>query len=384
MAGCRRVVRPSSQVPGREMPQMKTAPLSTSESLLLDVIRTVAAMVVAFGHLTQSHFSTGWPDLTFLARDAVGVFFVLSGFVIRYVTCRKPATLGHYLGDRASRIYSIAIPALIFTLVADTISKHVNPHFYQPWLGDYGHPISRIAVNLLFLGQMWKWVINPLSNSPFWSVNYEVAYYLMYGCWFYLAGKKKWLMAGLICVLYGPLVVWLAPLWILGCVLHDLFQIWRDPVAGARTRPKIVAGGVAAVALAGAGFVVLRQLEATGHLRAVIQAISRPGVKPREYLFGIIWAVLFFAMLCLAGLYKVDGNRPFVRVVRFLSEGTFPIYLTHFPMYVLIAAVIPYDHANPYALAAIFAVVVVVGVLAGHPGNLLKNRMRRMRLPFLT
>jgi len=106
---------------------MKTAPLTTSESFALDIIRFVAAAVVAFGHLTQHFFSTGWMDLTFAARCAVAVFFLLSGFVIRYVTCRKQATLKHYLGDRASRIYSVALPALLFTLLADSISRHVNP-----------------------------------------------------------------------------------------------------------------------------------------------------------------------------------------------------------------------------------------------------------------
>jgi hypothetical protein len=55
---------------------MPAESLTTSESLMLDVLRTVAAIVVAFGHLTQKPFSTNWPDLTPMAVFAVviGVF----------------------------------------------------------------------------------------------------------------------------------------------------------------------------------------------------------------------------------------------------------------------------------------------------------------------
>ncbi|HEY6412205.1 MAG TPA: hypothetical protein VIX42_00870 [Edaphobacter sp.] len=49
---------------------------------MLDVIRVAAAAMVAAAHLTQNYFSEGLPDLTFLARVSVAIFFVLSGFVI--------------------------------------------------------------------------------------------------------------------------------------------------------------------------------------------------------------------------------------------------------------------------------------------------------------
>ena len=60
-----------------------TRRLSASSSLVLDVVRFGAALVVAFGHVTQHYFSKGWRDFTGHAVEAVGVFFVLSGFVIR-------------------------------------------------------------------------------------------------------------------------------------------------------------------------------------------------------------------------------------------------------------------------------------------------------------
>ena len=109
----------------------KTQRLPTATSLSLDVIRFGSALVIAVVHIAQSYFSIGWPDLvTSVGLPAVAVFFILSGFVIRYVTRIKYSTLGEYTIDRASRIYSVVLPAILFTVLADLISYHVNPHYY--------------------------------------------------------------------------------------------------------------------------------------------------------------------------------------------------------------------------------------------------------------
>ena len=148
--------------------------------------------------------------------------------MIRYVTRRQPGTFPRYLGDRASRIYSVAIPALLLTLVCDSISKHVNPGFYSNWILDFRHPLRRILLNLLFCGQIWKFLRDPLSNSPFWSINYEVAYYILYGCFFYLWGSRRWIALILVGLFFGPWILYLAPLWIAGCWLCDAHTAWNS------------------------------------------------------------------------------------------------------------------------------------------------------------
>jgi len=360
---------------------MKTAPLTTSESFALDIIRFVAAAVVAFGHLTQHFFSTGWMDLTFAARCAVAVFFLLSGFVIRYVTCRKPATLKHYLGDRASRIYSVALPALLFTLLADSISRHVNPAFYSAWEGGWTHPLLAIGKNLIFCGQLWTHNTDPLSNSPFWSINYEVAYYLLYGCWFYLAGPKRWFWIAGICLFFGPRVLYLAPLWILGCVAHDLYQQWTSSEAKSYRLAGIALGSVSLLIVSLAALCM-----ATGKLLpqqsqyALLRISFSSNVTPPDYLFGAVWSIAFVGLLFAARQVTMNPRSLLVRATRFFSEGTFPIYLLHFPLYVLIAACIPYNHASPAQKIAIYIAALTSGILVGHPGNILKNKLRTLNL----
>jgi peptidoglycan/LPS O-acetylase OafA/YrhL len=350
---------------------MKPTPLTTSESLALDVIRVAAAAVVAFGHLTQHYFSTSWTDLTVYARCAVAVFFLLSGFVIRYVTTRRPATLGRFLGDRASRIYSVALPALLFTLLADTLARHLNPAFYANWQASYTHPLYRIGANLLFCGQLWTHGIVPLSNSPFWSVNYEVAYYLLYACWFYLAGITRWLSIAALCLFFGPRVLYLAPLWILGCALHDLYQHPK--------RTAITASTLTLLTTLIAFFTLVSTALAHNHPwgpAPFVRISLSSGVRPPDYLFGLLAAAAFIPILYVARQLTLSRDNATVRAIHFISEGTFPIYLLHFPLYVLIAACIPYNHATVLPKLLIFASVLALGILAGHPCNLLKNKIR--------
>jgi len=362
---------------------MRPARLTTSESLALDVIRVVASALVAFGHLTQPFFSTRWPDLTWIARFSVAIFFLLSGFVIRYVTTRNPATFKHYLGDRASRIYSIAIPALAFTLIADTISRHTNPTFYQPWERFYTHPLLAIAANLVFCGHLWRHVIEPLSNTPFWSVGYEVAYYLLYGCWFYLTGLKRWLWIAAISLFFGPRVLYLAPLWIIGCILHDLYQRWNFTTAPDPQTTRLTWLSLTGLAILIALFTTLCKLTSSGHdftHTPLLSLTTSAQLKPADYLFGLLWTLVFAALLYLARQVILKPDTTFVRTTHFIAEGTFPIYLLHFPLFVLIAACIPYNHASAIPKLAILATALTLGILAGHPGNLFKNKLRSLTL----
>jgi peptidoglycan/LPS O-acetylase OafA/YrhL len=340
------------------------------------MLRIGAAAIVTVGHLTQPYFSTGWPNLTFLGRIAVAVFFVLSGFVIRYVTVQRRGTLGHYAWDRASRIYSVAVPALVVTLVADTISRHVNPAFYATWIHDYSHPTGRILENLFFTANFWTRTTNPLSNSPFWSLNYEVSYYLLYGLAFYLTGWKRWIWLVISMLAMGPTVLVLAPLWFAGCVAHDLYQRLNASGKTARYLDWIIGG--CALALAG--------LYAARHpLRDAVKAVRRLPIPhihlnarmgPEDCVFGLFAMLLFFRVLAILRGVKVGPDGGGVKTIRFISEGTFTLYLLHFPLLVLIGACVPYDHGSAFQKALIFLAIFILGVLTGHPCNILKMKLR--------
>ena len=52
-------------------------------------------------------------------HSAVVIFFVLSGYVITYVASERETTLRDYALSRCARIYAVAVPTLLLTIVLD-------------------------------------------------------------------------------------------------------------------------------------------------------------------------------------------------------------------------------------------------------------------------
>ena len=360
--------------------------LPNSSSLLLDVVRFGAALMVAIGHVTQEFFSTGWPNLTLYAVEAVGVFFVLSGFVIRYVTRMKYARIGEYCIDRASRIYSVLIPAIVFTALVAWIALHVNATYYQSNWGKYSdHPISRLIQNLLFTSQLWSRNTVFLCNAPLWSLSYECLYYAIYGCAFYLQGPFRWISTLGLIVLGGPHIAFLFPLWLLGCGLYEVYSWLVTPGRRGAEIPRSKVHLIFAI-LGVVGAVLWIPVARGCYLaqQGLTQLLSTHGHHPID----VFWQMRFYyrlglpaAFFMLWGLIAVDGvqvtpRARWVRYVRVLAESTFPLYVVHFPLFVLIAVLVPYDYANPISKIVMLVTAIVLNVLFAFPANRLKDLMR--------
>lgn len=195
-------------------------PLTPALSAYLDFLRFFAALAVLLGHLTQDGFALGWIPLSHLSHEAVVVFFFMSGYIIAVSTQAKAAAGGReYLVARVSRIYSVALPAVVFSVLlaegveAWTPSLTDDIASYRPfsWLD--------IASSLLFLNQSWNWDLGLTLNGPYWSLCYEVWYYVLFGVYFFVKGPWRWFWLLLAAVLAGPAILVLFPIWVLGAWL---------------------------------------------------------------------------------------------------------------------------------------------------------------------
>ena len=191
-------------------------------SLYLDFVRFSAALVVFIGHAAGMRWTGGflWQTAAY-ADTCVVVFFVLSGFVIAYVTDTKETTWRAYCASRVSRIWSVAIPALILTFAIDFVGVRVAPELYlnQPWYsGDY--PILRYVASFLMLHEVWHLKLVPGINAPFWSLSFEAFYYLAFAFIFYSKAWTRWLAVAFFMIIAGPLIAALFPLWLLGYLAY--------------------------------------------------------------------------------------------------------------------------------------------------------------------
>jgi peptidoglycan/LPS O-acetylase OafA/YrhL len=192
--------------------------ISPAYSRYLDFLRGLAALIVALSHLKLFGIANndfgGWlPDD---GHDAVVLFFILSGFVIAASTDKKSTQgLRNYLLDRAARIYSVAVPILLLAAALGAIGWIKFPHLYQLkklWL--------YIPFHLTFLSQSWQLKEIPFGLNPWWSLPFEVWYYILFGCAFFL---KSWLRVGVclfILMIMGPKLWVMLPIWFVGVWLY--------------------------------------------------------------------------------------------------------------------------------------------------------------------
>ncbi|MBX3630089.1 MAG: acyltransferase [Nitrosomonas sp.] len=303
--------------------------MTKSFSIYLDFIRFSAAFVVLLWHsrplydfnLTISNYG----------HEAVIVFFILSGFVIAYVTDTKEKTLKDYAISRAARIYSVAIPAIIITALVDfsgytLINSNAYSEGYQAW--DYAG--IRIISSLLFTNELWILSTQLFSNVPYWSLNYEVWYYIAFAILTFVKGYKRWLFFGAVCLFVGPKIFLLMPVWWLGVYIYQS-EYWRNiSIASAIALFLFSIYGVylySAYNIDGWGSHYLMTVVGPEWHREF--AFSRYFIT--DYYLGAVIAAHFIAVRKIS-LYFAHIFNTIEKPVRILAGSTFTLYLLHQPL----------------------------------------------------
>lgn len=367
----RRESRASAPQPLLRHAAMPTPTLSPAASFLLDLVRFTAALCVVAAHLGHPELQTALPNLQILGDIAVPVFFVLSGFVIRHVTLSREHTLRVYLIDRASRIYSVALPAMALTVVLTFVCARLAPAYYaQNFAAQATHPLTRVLFNLAFVSQSWGHNTIPFVNIPFWSLSYECLYYLGYGFFFYLRGPKRILALVLLAAIAGPQVLFLAPIWLLGCAVYDLIRlIRRNPFAVSAMRlSALCLLPLLATALIAKPKRIATLFASLIHLPNPLQLLRIQPMRATLFAFtaGVVAAAFLLPAILLIDSTRESRHRRRFHRFRRIADGTFAIYLMHYPLMVLATAaglLQPHNPARDIAVAA--AICLLLIALAG-------------------
>lgn len=352
---------------------------------MLDVFRFAAALAVVITHVCLPEFGTGWGEHLEFGTVAVPVFFVLSGFVIRFVTRTRESSGRDYFIDRASRIYSVVLPALLVTVAAGGVCLLLDRgRFLQDWSSTFAHPVARIALNLAFLSQAWGHNTIPFANLPFWSLGYECPYYVLYGLMFYGRGWARVALLAAVAGLVGPQVLFLLPVWWMGCWVYDAYQ-WarRQRHVTSAMVGAVAAWGVAAagMALLGRRAMLLWPVAAYAWMEGLPHPFVRLGIPVYRATMvamavGVCCAaVLLVGLLALDGVGMARGTMAAVWVRR-VADGTFAIYLMHFPLLMVATFAGWLRSGHGIANGMVVAGVVVTLILASRPIDGLKRWLR--------
>ena len=213
-------------------------------SLYLDVVRVSAALAVVVTHLAYPELSGGMLDpWRLVGNDAVMVFFVLSGFVIAYVSEQKEHTLRQYSISRLARLWTLAVPALFLTIILDRLGSVLNPAAYADWWYQANDPVHRIISAVTFTNEIWFSSVRPFSNGPYWSLGYEAWYYAIFAALAYFGGWKRFPIAAALALIAGPKILLLLPIWFLGVpTVLGLAMIAYDRYRTGKFNTALVAG----------------------------------------------------------------------------------------------------------------------------------------------
>jgi peptidoglycan/LPS O-acetylase OafA/YrhL len=359
--------------------------LAPGPSIILDIVRFLAALTVAVGHLSEGYFTTGWsPVLMKFAVGSVSVFFILSGFMIRYVTRVKYGDLRRYTVDRFARIYSVLLPTLALTIIFGILAAHFNYAYYYSNFGKSSGRITshihlvqsllmqswfrdgiRIFGTITMLSQSWFQDSVPLINNPFWSLSYECVYYALFGIFLYLRGSRRLLGCAIVFLLIGPTVFLMFPIWLLGCAAYDAYEegFWKRS-----SILKLVGFSLLSIAGVHGSHAVIDHLPLHRfNINRVVLSMDFVGIATVAILLPVCVAV--------RNLHVSEQNF-FVRVIRRVAAATFPLYLIHFPFFVLAAALIPYHRASLLSKLVLLTAALALSIALAGPCDQLKDYLR--------
>ena len=348
-------------------------------SLYLDVVRFLAACLVVIYHTNDRLIIQDHLPFSGYGHASVIVFFVLSGYVIAYISEAKEHSPKLYISARLARVYSVAIPVVLLTPILDIFGRQLYPELYVD-RSPFDHPIIRLGSSLMFANEMWVSIMS-FSNTPYWSLCYEVWYYLLFGIYLFTPARLRLLFLIIASTLAGPKVMLLAPIWIIGVILHR-----------AQSLKQIGLGASLVLALGSAlGIVFFHTYQLTEYfsyhlLESIIGAYWFKQLAFSKFFLGdYLLGILVFAHLLgmrQAATYLGPLLLKCKLPIKTLSSYTFTLYLSHQPLYLFWGAVIHSDNTTSTyyikTISMLFVSVLILGYFTENKRNRLKSWIYNM------
>lgn len=339
-------------------------------SFYLEFLRIVSALYVFIYHfgdvpiqinckafLAPSTFNSTLRLNLYGAHFFVLIFFVLSGFLITMSLNKEGLTFKEFFIARSGRMYSVMLPALIFTYV----SAYIISHYYNDLVHN-NDLFVRFFVNLFFLSQSWNFSAAPPVNGPFWSISYEFLYYLILGSLLLIKKSNRYLAFIFFIVIAGPKIILLFPCWLAGSVVFYCIKSKRF------FNPSIS--------------LILFIITVTLIIHTVIFPTGFPFLKGTDennllgynlyfswnfladYIFCIIAALNIHSFFGfsekLIRLFEKKSFQKLSEIFKKIGNCTFTMYLFHMPLMLLLATIFPYDRFNIFHNVLLIITVLII------------------------
>lgn len=318
--------------------EMGPLPKASGEVRSIQYLRGFAAFGVLLFHAADragAAFGVG--------AAGVDVFFVISGFIMWVVTCRKTPSPGDFLIRRVQRI----VPLYWGLTLAVAVAAITIPGAFPAMRPTIGH----IVQSLLFVPHLDETgLIAPLI-VPGWTLNYEMFFYLLFAATLLAPAKTR---------------PWLLSLALLGLSALRPLGDTDNPLWATYTNPLLLEFG-AGVWLGKAwseGWLPSRPigfaLMALGLVGFAAVTLAGVDVDQARILF---WGLPALSLVTGAVSLEKAGPLPHWWPLRLLGDASYSVYLVH--GLAISAAVRALEKLGVGSPTVTFAVSVATGVAAG-------------------
>ncbi len=274
----------------------------------LQFLRAFAVILVIFSHIrhkqdTAAHYGFQWLEWFNFGEYGVDIFFVISGFIIAYISPKARHSLLDVFNFMMKRIFRIMPLYYTVTLIALCV------WFIQPELVNSSSPSSTVILPSFFL---WPTEGRFLFQSG-WTLSYEMYFYLIFGFTLLLA---RWQ--------YRILSTFL----VISLFIGILVPI-QDPVLKLMTSHHLAEflGGYLFYKLAhkqiGAQVYLGMTMIGVGVTFLLSHALITNSFLLSLYVWGFPAMMIVFGFLLSEGHYKIPNL--FLK----LGDSSYSIYLTH-------------------------------------------------------
>jgi peptidoglycan/LPS O-acetylase OafA/YrhL len=350
-------------------------------SSVIDFLRFFSAIAVFLGHTNFTWFFSGHvngigPQN---GQDYVIVFFVLSGFVISWALDRKiNYNFNQYLIDRLSRLWSVAIPALLIGCCLDYFGKGIHSQTYVNIINT-NYSELKFIISGLFFHESWFYSVRPGSNGPFWSLSYEFFYYMIFGSIALLPKLKYKIITGsFFCLFAGPKILILMPCWLVGCGAYWTCKHLQIKLFFAI--PLLLISGI---------FLFIKFYERWTTWTPVIypELGSPPLFYSAKFYDDYLTSIFFGIMLvCLSYWFPLNkkSNGLFSVLMKKCSQCSFSLYVFHFPIMVFLSALgasgILKTASHLLATVCVFALCIFFAVVFEWPLRIYRKGFQNVLL----
>lgn len=305
-------------------------------SVYLDLVRSIAAIVVFGGHVVLLSGCYGQPNGVgcrlavslfpfHLGHSAVVLFFVLSGYVITYVAAERETRLREFAVSRFARIYSVAVPAVVLTLGVDLFLMSAG-HTHGIPVYQFAKLWKYLPLFFIFGNDFWFLSESTLSDVVMWSLCYEVWYYILFASIFYFESWKRWALACLVFLIIGFKLWALLPTWMLGSFVYKCHGRYGLSPAVA----KLLFFSTLAAILLSFHFTL------TSYIDGMVDGLSGGWISAHmdgsEWLVGdTVTAILFSANVFSAKFARLEFGR-LAKPIQLIASFSFTLYVIHWPL----------------------------------------------------